>query len=605
MPTHFHENKGLYQDISNMSRSRYVRRTGPAARLALSLGLVLAGFVGSTKAQNRPVVAPITSSPVRVAPGAPVGVVVEAPGVAVTAPEAPPDAAAPAVEGLPDDIQVIRFQAPAGVKVEVLGPQPEAVPQGDGKGALQVGLKVGSGYKLRISNIPDRPELELFPMIEIVGHLHRPANIDPGKFPVRVVFALEDLLDAADKGRLFTQVVYLEDPDQALPIKLGKDEPPSVMLNPAEDAVRVGAALGRVIAVVRIGGRKPTPIELTQPLGDGMATGGCPFTTSGGDRCSLPCGLVCGTPPPAGKRWLPRDEYLCDGGDRDTPLHFGGDGGLKGIDPRDALVLFRDDKRPRVLPTNTVCLYAPRFASVRNSLGANESLSVQILKQSDRIERASISAMKEGPKKLGQTAAAETSRVRVRPSGLGSRIFAGEASELRVLSGYDDTVSIAAQKLIQGPEKMRTRLRATGYKASTAAVTIQKGAGAVVTGIVEGASQNVMIWPARETVGVETPPNRPGISVIKQVSADQAEPGDTVTFTIRYKNMGNTPIKSVSIVDSLMPRLEYVPSTAKGPKGTVFTSTENKVGSLELRWDLPGTLAAGVEGYVEFQAVVR
>ena len=105
--------------------------------------------------------------------------------------------------------------------------------------------------------------------------------------------------------------------------------------------------------------------------------------------------------------------------------------------------------------------------------------------------------------------------------------------------------------------------------------------------------------------GVETPPDRPGLAVIKRVSAVEAEPGDTLTYVIIYRNMGNTPIRAVAIVDSLLPRLEYVKGTSRGPEGTAFTTAVNRVGSTELRWELPGVLAPGATGYVSFDAVVR
>ena len=114
-----------------------------------------------------------------------------------------------------------------------------------------------------------------------------------------------------------------------------------------------------------------------------------------------------------------------------------------------------------------------------------------------------------------------------------------------------------------------------------------------------------MTWTPRETVGVEVPPNKPGLAVIKRVSAGEAEAGDVVTFTIQYRNMGNTPIRSVSVIDSLLPRLDYVAGSARGPAGTVFTAAENRVGSTELRWDLPGAIPPGAEGYVSFEATVR
>ena len=69
--------------------------------------------------------------------------------------------------------------------------------------------------------------------------------------------------------------------------------------------------------------------------------------------------------------------------------------------------------------------------------------------------------------------------------------------------------------------------------------------------------------------------------------------------------MGNVPIDDVSIVDSLLPRLEYVVGSARGPDGAVFTAAENAVGSTELRWDLPAPLPPGSTGAVSFQARVR
>jgi hypothetical protein len=69
--------------------------------------------------------------------------------------------------------------------------------------------------------------------------------------------------------------------------------------------------------------------------------------------------------------------------------------------------------------------------------------------------------------------------------------------------------------------------------------------------------------------------------------------------------MGNTPIRDVTVFDSLLPRLAYVKGSARGPKGTAFSSEENRVGSTELKWVLPAAVPPGVEGHVSFQAVVR
>lgn len=538
------------------------------------------------------------------------------PGVAVTAPAVAAgtvaDSAGIGVPLLPPEVQLVRFGVPEGTQVEVLGPTPEPVSfvGPGGKAADVVGLKVGVGYRLRVWNLPGRPEAELFPVIEIVGHLHRPNGMDPAKFPIQIVFNEDDFVEAVDHGRLVTQVVYLEDPDQAWPISLPKGEIPVVTLTPAEDPLRVGAALGRVMAIVRIGGRKPSVEELNgeRILGAGMVGAGperCPFTGNDGGTCKLPCGPVRGTPPPPGRPWIPRDEYLCDGGDHAEPAHFGGDGGLLGIDPRDAVIQFSDSKRPRILPTNLVCVYAPRFAEVRTSVGPNENLIVEGPRRAEIVEAQVALATRQEPRRFVKNEAAEAKLHRARASGMRSRVFAGVHTELRVLGGYTLMTHVSAARLVQTPVLADNRQKPITLREDVVALGIKTAEGPVVTGIVQGAGQTVMTWTPRETVGVEEPPNKPGLAVIKRVSAGEAEPGETLTFAIQFRNMGNTPIRSVSVIDSLLPRFEYVPGSAEGPKGTVFTAGENKAGSTELRWDLPGPLAPGVEGYVTFKAIVR
>ena len=588
-----------------MSRPGWNRRAGVRnARLALNLALAIAGglaFVSTAGAQENP---PASQPPaVTSTPAA------EAPGSATVGPEAsgPVIEAQPRGPVLPADIQVVRFHGHPGMKVEVLGPTPEPVPVGDNHGLLTVGLKVGTPYRLHLTNLPDRPGAELFPVIEMVGHLHRPAAIDPGKYPVRIMISDQDIEDAADRGRLVTQVVYLEDPDQALPISLPKDQIPFVSLSPAEDPLRVATALGRVMAILRIGGRRPTPEEMH---GDSLgayngAWGPCPFTSEEGGKCGVSYGPVCGTAPPAGRPWLPKDEYLCDGGDRGDPERFGGEGNLAGIDPRDAIILFNDGRKNRRLPTNMVCVYAPRFAEVRVSVGPNEALKVEGTADMKHAERQAQEAAKLGPNRLVQNQSAEAERARTRASGLGSRTRAGIHAEFLKPIGYDSMTHLALARKEQDAEIALNRLKAQAFRDRAKFQGIKTAESAVIKGRVDGAGQTVMSWKPQESVGVETPPNRPGLAVLKRVSAGEAEPGDSLTYVIQYRNMGNTPIRDVTIIDSLLSRLDYVKGSAKGPKGTKFTADENTVGATELRWVLPDPIAPGASGYVSFQVIVR
>jgi uncharacterized repeat protein (TIGR01451 family) len=183
--------------------------------------------------------------------------------------------------------------------------------------------------------------------------------------------------------------------------------------------------------------------------------------------------------------------------------------------------------------------------------------------------------------------------------------MASEGSESKAAAAYSGN----AQALLNGskqtaevsrgrnkPVQVNERIRLDGIKSAE---------GPVLTGITEGASEAVKVWGPHMMTGLETPPDRPGLAVVKRVSAAEAAPGDTLTYAIVYRNMGNTPIRSVPSVDSLLPRLEYLKGTAGGPAGTSFTTAINRAGAVELHWQLPGSLAPGAAGYVSFQAVVR
>ncbi len=615
----------IIADTTTTARGRPARAASWAR--ALTLSMALAASTAAARAQAPGEAAPGPTPPATAIPAAPVdaptptpidgvppGTTAVAPGV----PDAGPGTAfvgepgvggaldGPVVvqAGLPPEIQVVRFQGPEGVKVEVLGPPPEAAPQGDGHGLGTFGLRVGVGYQLRITGIPNREGVELFPVIEVVGHLHRPNTVDPGKYPIRVQLEETDFVDVL-AGRLVTQVIYLEDPDQALPMHLPKDQIPVVPIGPAEDPLKVASALGRPMAILRLGGRAPTANDLAGAPFYPLPAVACPFAGPVGGRCGLPCGPARGTPPPPGRSWVPADEFLCDGGDHGNAAAFGGDGSLRGIDPRDAVMRFNDDRRPRVLPTNTVCLYAPRFAAVRNAIGANQALTIEVAAGHEVVTREEQSAAAQGPRRMTQNTAAEINRARERASEVAVKAGPNTFSELRVLAGVDTLSRVHGRAAVAIPMSERGRAKAVGQQRNVRPQGIKTATAPVVTGVVSGANEAVMAWKPQETVGVEVPPNKPGMAVVKQVDKSEAEPGDVVTFTIRFRNMGNVPIRSVSVLDSLLPRLEYVPNTAEGPKGTVFTAAPNAAGSTELRWDLPEPLAPGAHGYVSFQAKVR
>ena len=272
-------------------------------RRAASLAVAIAACLGAASARAQ---APAGVGAVPVPALTPATAPVPSPA------DLPPGAATVEVGApmLPPEVQVVRFQGPEGVVVEVLGPNPEPVPVGDGKGLATVGLRVGVGYRLRLTNLPERPGAELYPVVEVVGHLHRPPGIDPAKFPIRVVFSLDDIFDAVDRGRLVTQVVYLEDPEQALPDRPAQGRDPDRVAHPGR-----GAAEGRLEAGAGDGDRPargpaadPRGAELRGRGGPGGrdGPGAVPVRRAGGRRVApCPAARSAGRPLPPGSPGSP------------------------------------------------------------------------------------------------------------------------------------------------------------------------------------------------------------------------------------------------------------------------------------------------------------
>jgi uncharacterized repeat protein (TIGR01451 family) len=108
----------------------------------------------------------------------------------------------------------------------------------------------------------------------------------------------------------------------------------------------------------------------------------------------------------------------------------------------------------------------------------------------------------------------------------------------------------------------------------------------------------------QETFTIGSAPN-PRLRIVKVASTPVAEPGDEVSFTIRFDNVGNQPIGSVQIIDSLTTRLEYVPNSAQCSLKARFTTQPNEGESLIVRCVLDEPLAIGKGGVFRFRCIVR
>lgn len=117
------------------------------------------------------------------------------------------------------------------------------------------GMFIGPVYRFRITRIPRNEGCEIYPTIEIINRLYPPQGLE-SHFPIPVHFTLEEL-EMALSGRLVTRVIYLEDPQSALPVRDTLDQQRYYEVRSDEDPLRAADRLGRPVAILRMGSRTP------------------------------------------------------------------------------------------------------------------------------------------------------------------------------------------------------------------------------------------------------------------------------------------------------------------------------------------------------------
>jgi hypothetical protein len=153
---------------------------------------------------------------------------------------------------LPGFLQPVEIKAPPGALVSLAAAGGFARPQ---KAPRRVGLLIGQVYRMRVMNIPLNPGLEVFPTVEIIDRLYAPRGQEL-RFPIPVELTRQDL-ELALQGKFVTRVIYLEDPDTALPAPEDPTAQNWFEAGPGRDPLAVADALGRPVAVLRMGARFP------------------------------------------------------------------------------------------------------------------------------------------------------------------------------------------------------------------------------------------------------------------------------------------------------------------------------------------------------------
>lgn len=320
-----------------------------------------------------------------------------------------------------------------------------------------------------------------------------------------------------------------------------------------------------------------------------------------------PCGPGCSCCSPGvdGHIRGPNDEYLCDGGDAQLPAAVVKSGAVVGLEPEDAVAHYDTiDGRTIITPSNKLCIYAPRFAAVRQVVDPRAFADIDA--PEGAIRGVAPVKIKERDRVASSLAAVEPNidRVEAPPSLLRNRDQAGELDRERRVA-----VTIGALAPYCNVQVVRT-----GEFVGRDVVKIARASLNAITWTGNQAAQVLLdSRKAQAEVGEQTPgtiyllvqPNNPKLRLIKLASTNQAKPGEEVEFTLRFDNVGDRVIGNVTIIDSLTTRLEYVEGSQKSSLKANFVTQPNDGDSLSVRWEIEEPLEPGQGGVIQFRTRVR
>jgi uncharacterized repeat protein (TIGR01451 family) len=491
--------------------------------------------------------APVDAGPVPVPGVGPHAAVAGVPPQAMLMP-APPVLPAPA------PLLAARVIAPKGVRVAAHPGSP--LSRLFGTPAL-LGLRPGYTYRFELSNLPYAPERTLYPEVEVYGTLVPRPGMKYMDWPAPLTFTANDI-ERALLGSVITKAIYLEDPEKAIPAEFGPNRPVELPADSEAQAIKDAIASGRLVAILRLGNKKPEPLQLQTMAIDGtILMPGDNYLKSPKVPPVLPYYAVKLFDPLLGPKPA-CEECFVDGGDKHDPLGIGPNGRLGGLNPTDVAAEFTIDGKRRVGTSNVVALCVPRFAIQRAETAA-EGFDITV-----GMRGMNGAMMPQGIRDRSQAMAA---LAREKPVG---------------------TIQTLRPRAYIGP--VGTSFFIGSSKPS-------------IMGQVEGVA---VVGTVVEPEVITAYPSAAPLTVTKSVdSTGPVESGSTVTFTIRYVNTGNKPISELVVSDSLSGRLEYVPGSNQSDRAANFAAIANEAGSAIVRWELPGMLLPGQGGVVKFKAKVR
>jgi uncharacterized repeat protein (TIGR01451 family) len=298
-------------------------------------------------------------------------------------------------------------------------------------------------------------------------------------------------------------------------------------------------------------------------------------------------------------------EFLCDGGDYDSNARLRLDDTIAGLDPEDTIVHYTTEAGDiEIEASNRVCLYAPRFGSVRRVTGAIAGGRAVTASQVD-LPQGPISYEHELPGLVvtdtTELAHADVSR---RVDAMRERNRGVPVEGILQPEQADDVLAVLATILPLNLYEIQDEQKALLEELALAAVTWTLDE-AVEVAIEDLKPPTLTRDENVAGLTVYEFPDAGRLRICKLADRQHAQPGEIVNFSLQVVNVGDRPVDHVTITDNLTTRLEYVADSQTCSAGAEFETLENDSESLQLIWRLTDSLKVGETATMRFRCKVR
>ncbi len=298
-------------------------------------------------------------------------------------------------------------------------------------------------------------------------------------------------------------------------------------------------------------------------------------------------------------------EFICDGGDNPPNAAVRRDDTLVGLQPEDTVVHYTTTEGDvEIQASNKVCLYSPRFFSVRKITGVHAGGRAVTAAQFDKPQ--GTSRFDQPLPRLTMTDSVELGHADVarRIDAMRERVRGVPVESVLQLEQASDVMAALVGLTFDQLSQLQDEEKAILEQFSLAAVswTLDES---VEASIADQAAPSLVRDESLQGLAIYEFPDAGRLQIHKMADRTDARPGEIVNFAIRVENVGDTEVSGVVLTDNLITRLEYVEGSATCSAGAEFLTTVNAGQSLRLQWKLTDVLRVGESATIRFQCKVR